>query len=671
VNHDLLGKQARKTGRLLLRQLWKTSWDLIIVDEAHHYARWNQPAYIFAPDKDFRNYEQGIGKGQFRHILALTATPFELTPKEMVHLLALVRADPSDLDDIQKGLDLYVSHLDHFFALRQRTPDDPLRDGVVKRLRHLRDEDALGTGRQGRGLQELLRRYIVRNTKSQNERRYFLVNKVGDGYERAQFEKLDDLHERVRRSPLLPFDGPDALFYLELRGLIQETVEQAREGGNHRTFISTDLRQGLSSYRQIAKSALLQRGLESARRLRKLLKQWNDPASQRLHPKVQALVDVVKAITRDEVDKVRTAYLSRGGGVPLKAWFSKVLVFNKLIGGTAPQLREELSKALTPLFEGFLAERLDQDALGTVEAVKARFRDCARRGVDRASKQLLGAYGDAAVVPAEFRHEALREYAGLPLLVPYGERLVLRSQQPLFLLRAVLNGAAASDEVAARWVGEQVLKPVEAELRKILNQIVGQDDRGADESDQLEVAEQEAVFLLEDCRSVDLVGRYDGENIRDREAHRRNFNDYYNPFVLLVSRVGEEGIDLQEQCRYVVHYDLEWNQAKMEQREGRVDRVGWGRAYEGYIDVRFMLLKGTYEERIFHTVMQRDQWFQILIGSKRKELGEIGGGEDESDGSGAEAKADAIEDTPDRGRLTPEEKEAVMLDLRPQPLGGG
>ena len=153
-----------------------------------------------------------------------------------------------------------------------------------------------------------------------------------------------------------------------------------------------------------------------------------------------------------------------------------------------------------------------------------------------------------------------------------------------------------------------------------------------EEYERLEIAEQEAVFLLEDSRSVDLVGRYDGSNSRDREAHRRNFNDFYNPFVLLVSRVGEEGIDLQKQCRYVVHYDLEWNQAKMEQREGRVDRVGWmerdqsGKVEEEerkFIDVRFMLLKGTYEERIFHTVMLRDQWFQILIGSKRRELGEI------------------------------------------------
>src|SRR5258708_681556 len=47
VNHDLMSEKARATRRPLLTQLWNTQWDLIIVDEAHHYARWNRPAYLF------------------------------------------------------------------------------------------------------------------------------------------------------------------------------------------------------------------------------------------------------------------------------------------------------------------------------------------------------------------------------------------------------------------------------------------------------------------------------------------------------------------------------------------------------------------------------------------------------------------------------------------------
>jgi hypothetical protein len=659
VNHDLLSERTRSS-RLLLGQLWRTHWDLIIIDEAHHYARWNRPAYIFAPDGDLRNYDQGIGDGQFRNILALTATPFELTPQQMVNLLALVRADLSDLEVIAKGLDLYVRHLDQFFALRQRSPGDPLRVGAVQRLRCLRDEDALAMGKQGQGLQRILRKYVIRNTKSQNERRYFLVNKEADAYRQEEFDKLDDLHERVSLAPLLPFDGPDALFYLELRGLIQETVEQARAGVDRRTFITTDLRQGLSSYPQIAASALLQRNLWSARRLRDLLGKWNRPRSRRLHPKVRAVVDVVRAIALAEVDKVRTG---RG------AWFSKVLVFNKLIEGTAPQLREEISQALAEVFNDFLKELLDRAGLGPTEPLQRRFRDHARQGLERARGRLLGSYGAVCRVPSSFRHEDLRRHAGRPLLDPYREMLMRRSQQPLFLLRGALGGATVSDEGIAAWVEKELVGPVEMALRRIIDHFLHEESEvDLEECGRLDLAEQEAVFLLEDCRSVDLVGRYDGSNSRDREAHRRNFNDFYNPFVLLVSRVGEEGIDLQRQCRYVLHYDLEWNPAKMEQREGRVDRVGWGRADEGFIDVRFMLLKGTYEERIFHTLMQRDQWFQILIGSKRRELGEIIPDDEAGAETGSEPDEEPIEDASERGRLTPEEKAAVMLDLRPQPF---
>jgi hypothetical protein len=338
----------------------------------------------------------------------LTATPFELTPQEMVNLLALVRADPSELEDIERGLELYVDHLARFFALRQRSPDDPLRAGAVQHLHRLRDEDALGSGRQGQGLQGLLRRYVIRNTKSQNERRYFLVNKEGDAYRQEPFDKLEDLHERVRRAPLLPFDGPDALFYLELRELIQETVEQAREGIDRRTFITTDLRQGLSSYPQVEASKLLQRNLESARRLRTLLKGWNKRRSLRLHPKVRALVDVVSAIAVAEVNKVRA-----GQG----AWFSKVLVFNKLIEGTAPQLREELSRALTPIFGGLLTELLDRSGLGTTEDLQAGFREHARQALERTRSAMVEHYGDRCKVPSEFRHEDLHRFAGRPLLV--------------------------------------------------------------------------------------------------------------------------------------------------------------------------------------------------------------------------------------------------------------
>ena len=67
----------------------RTRWDVVVVDEAHHYAHGNRPVRLFAPDGDLRNYDQNAL--EFDKILALTATPFELVPHELVNLLALGR----------------------------------------------------------------------------------------------------------------------------------------------------------------------------------------------------------------------------------------------------------------------------------------------------------------------------------------------------------------------------------------------------------------------------------------------------------------------------------------------------------------------------------------------------------------------------------------------------
>jgi SNF2 domain-containing protein len=292
VNHDVL-TYANRNSRWFLKRIYETEWDLVIVDEAHHYARWTKPAYIFAPNRDMTDYDQGLSGGKFGKLLALTATPFGLTPQEMVQLLALVRADKNDLQLIKSGLDLYVRQLDAFFAMRERSVTDPLRREAVLKLNQLRDENALGDASQAPGLQDLLRRYMVRNTKSQNERRYFFVNRTAGEFRMQRFEKLDDLRRTVKEASLLPFEGPDALFYLELRELIDETIEKAREGADHRTFVTTDLRQGLSSYPQLAKSALLNRDLESARRLKRLVNAWSNGNPVKLHPKVEALADLV------------------------------------------------------------------------------------------------------------------------------------------------------------------------------------------------------------------------------------------------------------------------------------------------------------------------------------------------------------------------------------------
>jgi superfamily II DNA or RNA helicase len=53
----------------------------------------------------------------------------------------------------------------------------------------------------------------------------------------------------------------------------------------------------------------------------------------------------------------------------------------------------------------------------------------------------------------------------------------------------------------------------------------------------------------------------------------RRFSEPDGPSVLLSSEVGGEGVDLQF-SRVVINYDLPWNPMRLEQRIGRVDRLG-------------------------------------------------------------------------------------------------
>jgi superfamily II DNA or RNA helicase len=58
----------------------------------------------------------------------------------------------------------------------------------------------------------------------------------------------------------------------------------------------------------------------------------------------------------------------------------------------------------------------------------------------------------------------------------------------------------------------------------------------------------------------------------ERVASQRAFADCGG--VLLATDAAAEGLNLQHGCRVVIHYELPWSPARLEQRTGRVDRIG-------------------------------------------------------------------------------------------------
>jgi superfamily II DNA or RNA helicase len=94
------------------------------------------------------------------------------------------------------------------------------------------------------------------------------------------------------------------------------------------------------------------------------------------------------------------------------------------------------------------------------------------------------------------------------------------------------------------------------------------------------------------------------------------FNTPFFPDVLVCSRVMGEGIDLHRYCRYVIHHDLDWNPSDIEQRTGRIDRLGCKAEGKHPIAVYLPYLSGTADERQYLVMTEREKWFRIVMGQE-------------------------------------------------------
>lgn len=106
-----------------------------------------------------------------------------------------------------------------------------------------------------------------------------------------------------------------------------------------------------------------------------------------------------------------------------------------------------------------------------------------------------------------------------------------------------------------------------------------------------------------------------------REKLREAFNTPLYPMVLIANEVMQEGLDLHHQCARVVHHDLAWNPAQLEQRVGRVDRLGGliqrkrAKRPESTLDILYPLVARTIDERLDRVVRAREKWLEFLLGA--------------------------------------------------------
>ena len=110
----------------------------------------------------------------------------------------------------------------------------------------------------------------------------------------------------------------------------------------------------------------------------------------------------------------------------------------------------------------------------------------------------------------------------------------------------------------------------------------------------------------------------DGRPETDERARR--FDQFRNgeAQILISTEVGSEGLDLQF-CHILINYDLPWNPMVVEQRIGRLDRLG--QQSERIVIANFSI-PGTIEDRVLTRLYERIGIFKHSVGELEPILGE-------------------------------------------------
>ena len=115
--------------------------------------------------------------------------------------------------------------------------------------------------------------------------------------------------------------------------------------------------------------------------------------------------------------------------------------------------------------------------------------------------------------------------------------------------------------------------------------------------------------------SVLLMGNKSKE---DKDLLLKEFKKPDGAKILLSSEVLCEGVDLQF-CGALINYDLPWNPMKVEQRIGRIDRIGQKREK---ILIWNFFYKDTIDDRVYTRLFERLNVFQKSLGDIELVLGD-------------------------------------------------
>lgn len=123
---------------------------------------------------------------------------------------------------------------------------------------------------------------------------------------------------------------------------------------------------------------------------------------------------------------------------------------------------------------------------------------------------------------------------------------------------------------------------------------------------------------------ISFVTFHGSMNNREKDKAIESFREEKD--ILLTTEIGGEGRNLQF-CHQMINYDLPWNPMKIEQRIGRIHRLG----QENEVMIYNFCGKGSLEEHIMEILDKKINMFEMVIGEIDMILGRVRGEKDFED----------------------------------------
>lgn len=601
---------------------------LLILDEAHHTKnRSTRLAGLFANEvarEEADHLRGGLG-GVFHRMLFLTATPFQLGHHELIEVLDrfkgvrwedLVDRERFDrqLSDLRGALDASQAaalRLDQAWGRlaatdlptdgRERWWTEPGREDLSPQARVAAAHWAEAR-ETTRAAERLLRPHVIRHTRSDRmERRSVLPGAA-----------ILAMGESVKGG--LPIDGSAVLpFLLAARAQALVAALGLRDHRQTRAMFANGLASSFEAYTRTRDNGRASEEIDDLEsgahdplpeevgwyreRIGRALPEEDDAALVE-HPKVRATVERVVELWRER---------------------EKVLVFcfYRLTGRA---LRRHIAKAIEREIV-----RIAAGKLGMNERDPSRVH----QELDRFRQRLFDADSPSRRYAVDQLRACLRHHLG-PDDLQRGIVLCLRFLRTYSFLVRYLDLArppveALRDAFETRDASGRTFRQVVGDFGRFLSSREDEERSGflgaLAEIDIGDIAvrddEGEREGLIANVRLANGAVERDA-----RERLMRGFNTPFYPEILVASSVMAEGVDLHLMCRNVIHHDLDWNPSVVEQRTGRLDRMGSkGELTKCPVDVYLPFIEGAQDEKQFRVMRDRERWFNVVMG-ERLELDE-------------------------------------------------